>query len=60
MNAIVSHVRDTDICFPNQDYIKALIEVMNQAEDLESLENLHALCNMMQTICVFICGTPAL
>jgi Component of IIS longevity pathway SMK-1 len=23
---------------------------MNQAEDLESLENLHALCSLMQTI----------
>ncbi|GLB34125.1 putative DUF625-domain-containing protein [Lyophyllum shimeji] len=33
-----------------EDYIKSLIEVMNTAEDLESLENLHALCSMMQTI----------
>ena len=33
-----------------QDYIKSLIEVLNQAEDLESLENLHALCSVTQTI----------
>ncbi|OBZ70243.1 hypothetical protein A0H81_09778 [Grifola frondosa] len=31
-------------------YIKDMIEVMHQAEDLESLENLHALCSCMQTI----------
>ena len=34
----------------HQDYLKSLIEVMNTAEDLESLENLHALCSIMQTI----------
>ncbi|KAF8165663.1 component of IIS longevity pathway SMK-1-domain-containing protein [Crassisporium funariophilum] len=34
----------------HEDYIKSLIEVMHTAEDLESLENLHALCSMMQTI----------
>ncbi|KAK2465946.1 hypothetical protein APHAL10511_001587 [Amanita phalloides] len=33
-----------------EEYIKGLIEVMNTAEDLESLENLHALCSLMQTI----------
>lgn len=33
-----------------EDYLKSLIEVMNTAEDLESLENLHALCSIMQTI----------
>lgn len=33
-----------------QEYIKSLIDVMNQAEDLESLENLHALCSCMQSI----------
>ncbi|KIK03157.1 hypothetical protein K443DRAFT_654891 [Laccaria amethystina LaAM-08-1] len=33
-----------------EGYIKSLIEVMNTAEDLESLENLHALCSLMQTI----------
>ncbi|KAI0050231.1 DUF625-domain-containing protein [Auriscalpium vulgare] len=32
------------------DYIRAMIDVMNQAEDLENLENLHALCGLMQTI----------
>lgn len=34
----------------HEDYVKSLIEVMNGAEDLESLENLHALCSLMQTI----------
>ncbi|KXN89450.1 hypothetical protein AN958_05612 [Leucoagaricus sp. SymC.cos] len=33
-----------------EEYIKALTEVLNTAEDLESLENLHALCSLMQTI----------
>ncbi|KAJ4479126.1 component of IIS longevity pathway SMK-1-domain-containing protein [Lentinula aciculospora] len=34
----------------NGDYIKQLIEVLHQAEESESLENLHALCSLMQTI----------
>lgn len=33
-----------------QDYLKSMIEVMNVAEDQESLDNLHALCSLMQTI----------
>ncbi|KZT29424.1 DUF625-domain-containing protein [Neolentinus lepideus HHB14362 ss-1] len=33
-----------------EEYIKQLVDVFNQAEDLESLENLHALCSLMQTI----------
>ncbi|CCM03359.1 uncharacterized protein FIBRA_05488 [Fibroporia radiculosa] len=33
-----------------EEYIKGMVEVMNQAEDLESLENLHALCSCMQAI----------
>ncbi|KAJ2917508.1 hypothetical protein MD484_g2933, partial [Candolleomyces efflorescens] len=33
-----------------EDYIKALINVLQIAEELESLENLHALCSLMQTI----------
>ncbi|KIJ69852.1 hypothetical protein HYDPIDRAFT_104481 [Hydnomerulius pinastri MD-312] len=33
-----------------ENYIKGLIDVMNMAEDLESLDNLHALCSLMQTI----------
>ncbi|KAG6910155.1 hypothetical protein DXG01_012914 [Tephrocybe rancida] len=33
-----------------EGYIKSLIDVLNTAEDLESLENLHALCSIMQTI----------
>ncbi|KAI9448098.1 component of IIS longevity pathway SMK-1-domain-containing protein [Lactarius indigo] len=32
------------------DYIKAMIDVMHQAEDLENLENLHSLCALVQTI----------
>jgi len=35
----------------SQDYIKQLIEVLRTAEEMESLENLHALCSLMQTIC---------
>lgn len=37
-----------------QDYIKGMIDVMTQSEDLESLDNLHALCSCMQTICAHI------
>ncbi|KAF8559134.1 DUF625-domain-containing protein [Imleria badia] len=33
-----------------EHYIKALIDVLNMAEDLESLDNLHALCSLVQTI----------
>lgn len=33
-----------------QDYIKALIDVMEQAEDLESLPDLHAMHGIIQTI----------
>lgn len=33
-----------------QAYIKSLIEVMIIAEERENLENLHALCSLMQTI----------
>ena len=34
-----------------QDYIKQLCSIFEQAEDLESLEDLHCLCGLMQTIC---------
>ncbi len=40
--------------FP-QDYIKQLIVVLHQAEDLESIDDLHALCSLMQTIRAFVC-----
>lgn len=33
-----------------QEYVKGMIDVMHQAEDLESIENLHALCSCMQAI----------
>ncbi|KAJ6561475.1 component of IIS longevity pathway SMK-1-domain-containing protein [Mycena vulgaris] len=33
-----------------EEYFKALIDVLQTAEDLESIENLHALCNITQTI----------
>lgn len=32
--------------------------VFEQAEDLESLEDLHALCSLMQTIRMSSCFTP--
>ncbi|KAI0774738.1 DUF625-domain-containing protein [Trametes elegans] len=34
----------------NEEYIKSLIDVFHQAEDLESLSDLHALFSCMQTI----------
>ncbi|KAL4242339.1 Serine/threonine-protein phosphatase 4 regulatory subunit 3-like protein [Abortiporus biennis] len=34
----------------SEEYLKGMIDVFTQAEDLESLENLHALCSCMQTI----------
>ncbi|KAJ6610401.1 component of IIS longevity pathway SMK-1-domain-containing protein [Mycena sp. CBHHK59/15] len=34
----------------HEEYFKALIDVLHTAEDLESVENLHALCNATQTI----------
>ncbi|GJE87442.1 hypothetical protein PsYK624_035250 [Phanerochaete sordida] len=34
----------------NENYVKALVSVFNQAEDLESIENLHTLCSCMQSI----------
>jgi protein phosphatase-4 regulatory subunit 3 len=37
-------------CADGQDYIKQLTVVFEQAEDLESLDDLHALCSLMQTI----------
>ncbi|KAG1752462.1 component of IIS longevity pathway SMK-1-domain-containing protein [Suillus paluster] len=37
-----------------EEYIKKMIEVFNMAEDLENVENLHALCSLMQTILVMI------
>ncbi|KAJ7167672.1 component of IIS longevity pathway SMK-1-domain-containing protein [Mycena filopes] len=33
-----------------EEYFKGLIDVLNTAEDLESVENLHALCGCTQTI----------
>ncbi|KAJ3719446.1 component of IIS longevity pathway SMK-1-domain-containing protein [Lentinula raphanica] len=34
----------------NEDYLKQLIGVLHQAEDSESISNLHSLCSLMQTI----------
>ncbi|KAG7097393.1 hypothetical protein E1B28_004743 [Marasmius oreades] len=34
----------------SEDYIKQLIDVFHVAEETESLENLHALCSLIQTI----------
>ncbi|KAF7352367.1 SMK-1 domain-containing protein [Mycena venus] len=33
-----------------EEYFKGLIDVLQTAEDLESIENLHALCSITQTI----------
>ncbi|KAJ7887515.1 component of IIS longevity pathway SMK-1-domain-containing protein [Mycena olivaceomarginata] len=33
-----------------EEYFKGLIDVLHTAEDLESIENLHALCSITQTI----------
>lgn len=37
-------------CNVCQDYIKQMIDVMHVAEDVETLDSLHALCTLMQTI----------
>lgn len=37
--------------FSPQEYIKKLIPVFNDAEDLEDLNSLHLICTVMQTIC---------
>ena len=34
----------------NEGYIKQLLNVFEQAEDLEALDDLHALCSLIQTI----------
>lgn len=34
-------------------YVEKLCKVQQEAEDLESLDDLHALCRVMQAICVF-------
>lgn len=33
-----------------QDYIRLMVDLASQAEDLEQLDDLHALCSCMQTI----------
>ena len=33
-----------------QDYIRLMIDLASQAEDLEQLDDLHALCSCMQTV----------
>lgn len=33
-----------------KDYVKLMADVLTQAEDLESIEDLHALCSCMQSI----------
>lgn len=43
-----------------EHYIKQLIGVLNQAEDLESINDLHALCSLMQTIRGFRVWDPGL
>lgn len=41
----------TAITIIKGNYIQKLIKIQEEAEDLESLEDLHALCRVMQTIC---------
>ena len=41
-----------------QDYIKSLVDLFVQAEDLERIEVLHALCTCMQTIRASVCAPP--
>lgn len=35
----------------SQDYLKAIVDVFKQAEDLELIQDLHALNSCMNTIC---------
>jgi hypothetical protein len=42
-----------------QDYVKALITVFDQAEDLESLDDLHTLCGITQTISALLAMSGA-
>jgi protein phosphatase-4 regulatory subunit 3 len=37
-----------------QEYVKLMVDTLSQAEDLESIPDLHALCNLMQTISMWI------
>jgi hypothetical protein len=37
-----------------QDYVRQMIRVFNDAEDMESLDDLHSLCTMMSTIREFL------
>lgn len=48
-----NYTRDVLLNF-KQEYIAKMIETFKLAEDLESVENLHALCSLMQTIRAFI------
>ena len=50
----LSKENSPDNIHPHKDYIKQLVDVFKQAEDLESLDNLHALCSCMQTIREFL------
>lgn len=43
-------IRASSSDFLSQDYIKQMIDVLTMAEDMESLDSLHALCSLMQTI----------
>lgn len=37
-----------------RDYVKQLQQVKLEAEDLESLKDLHALCTLVHSICTYI------
>lgn len=46
---VIGREKTANAIFQN-DYIRKLIRIHDEAEDLESLEDLHALCRVMQTI----------
>jgi len=43
-----------------QNYVKQVIDVMHQAEDLEDIKELHACCACMQAICELVCFSVSL
>lgn len=47
---ILFDYKGDDASIQLQDYVKQLIDVMKQAEDLEDIKELHACCSCMQTI----------
>ena len=53
MRSVVSNPQGRDALSKfviSEDYIRKLIPLVELAEDLESLEDLHHLCNIMKTL----------